>query len=758
MTVDAGELERNLGFLEAMTLGGGTMIGAGIFILPGLAAEGAGPASAISFVIAGFVALLAALSLAELATGMPIAGGSYHYVNRALGGLFGSIVGWGMWTGLMFASAFYMIGFGQYIVVPLPFLDGRALIVLLGLVGLGLITGINFYGTDESSGAQNVMIGAELVVVLVYVALGVFFIEPGNLEEFAPTGVSGIVATTGTVFVTYLGFEIIATVAGEIKRPGKLIPQTMVLSVVSVTLLYAAIMLISTGVVPYSELGGSLVPVSDVAAITMFGTVGVAAVTVAAAVAAISSSNSSILAASRVIFAMGRDGLMSERLNVTHGQFNTPHRAIMATAAVTGLLVLAGLRVQEIVALLAQVASFSFLVTYGLVHVAVVVFRRADPEEYDPAFEMPGPLYPAVPALGVAMTGVVISQMELLVILVGVGIVSLGVVWYVVYARSRGVEEGLFDEAFGSLVPDVTRKLPGMKPAAVSGEPYRVVVGVANPETQRGLLRLAAATARAHENDGVPELIAVNVIEAESDPERNIASDRLDNQRALLETTRDLAADMDIVLRTSAVVAEDAGDALVGAIREENADQALVGWRGQREHEERTFGPTLDTVVTQAPCDVSLVRIENDAIGTPVALAGSGPHAPVAARRAADFATVSDSVTILLNVQQRTGDEQINHVDRGRTTIRSVAERGGLEAGEYESVVVVATDIEPAIIEAVQEYGTVCVGLSEKSDLSRAMFGSLAERISQEMSGNVAIVRSGEAINQSVTKTKELSE
>jgi len=214
MTVDAGELERNLGFLEAMTLGGGTMIGAGIFILPGLAAEGAGPASAISFVIAGFVALLAALSLAELATGMPIAGGSYHYVNRALGGLFGSIVGWGMWTGLMFASAFYMIGFGQYIVAPLPFLDGRALIVLLGLIGLGLITGINFYGTDESSGAQNIMIGTELVVVFIYVALGAFFINPGNLEDFAPTGASGIVATTGVVFVTYLGFEIIATVAG----------------------------------------------------------------------------------------------------------------------------------------------------------------------------------------------------------------------------------------------------------------------------------------------------------------------------------------------------------------------------------------------------------------------------------------------------------------------------------------------------------------------------------------------------------------
>jgi amino acid transporter/nucleotide-binding universal stress UspA family protein len=758
MTVDAGELERNLGFREAMSLGGGTMIGAGIFILPGLAAEGAGPASAISFVIAGFVALLAALSLAELATGMPIAGGSYHYVNRALGGLFGSIVGWGMWTGLMFASAFYMIGFGQYIVAPLPFLDGRALIVLLGLVGLGLITGINFYGTDESSGAQNIMIGAELVVVLVYVALGVFFINPGNLEDFAPTGPSGIVATTGVVFVTYLGFEIIATVAGEIERPGKLIPLTMVLSVVSVTLLYAAIMLISTGVVPYDELGGSLVPVSDIAAITMFGAVGVTAVTVAAAIAAISSSNSSILAASRVIFAMGRDGLMSDRLNVTHSRFSTPHRAITATGAVTGLLVLAGLRVQEIVALLAQVASFSFLVTYGLVHVAVVVFRRADPEEYDPAFRMPSLLYPAVPLLGTAMTGVVISQMEQSVIAVGTGIVFLGVVWYIIYARGRGIEEGLFDEAFGSLIRSVTTSLPGTGPGTLSGEPYRVVVGVANPETQRGLLRFAAATARAHRDDGSAELVAVNVIEAEPTPERNVAPDRLDSQRTLLETTRELAAEIDVRLRTSAIVAGDTGDALVNIIQDENADQALVGWRGRVNQGERVFGTTLDTVITQAPCDVSLVKIEKDAIGTPIALAGTGPHAHLAARHAADFATLSDSVAILLNVQQRTEAEPTNHVKRGQETIRSVAERGGLYADEYESAVVVATDVESATIQAVQEYDTVCVGLSEESDLSRTTFGSAAERISRETSGNVAIVRSVEALDQSASQMEELSQ
>jgi amino acid transporter/nucleotide-binding universal stress UspA family protein len=745
---DGSSLERNLGFTEAMTLGGGTMIGAGIFILPGLAAEGAGPASSISFGIAGFVAFLAALSLAELATGMPIAGGSYHYVNRALGGLFGSIVGWGMWTGLMFASAFYMIGFGQYIVVPLPFLDGRALIVLIGLVGLAAIIGLNYYGTDESSGAQNLMIGAELVVVLAYVAVGVFFVEPGNLAEFAPTGPTGIVATTGTVFVTYLGFEIIATVAGEIEDPGRLIPLTMVLSVVSVTLLYVVIMLVSTGVVPYQQLGESFVPVSDVAAITMGGAIGVAAVTVAAAVAAISSSNSSILAASRVIYAMGRDGLMSDRLNVTHDRFATPHRAIIATGGVTGLLVLAGLQVAEIVALLAQVASFSFLVTYALVHIALVVFRRVDPEPYDPEFEMPGILYPVVPVLGIMMAGVVISQMQPEVIVVGTVVVAFGVVWYGGYARSRTIEDGLLGEAVriafepGGIAFETMGGLFGWaepSEATIDTQPYRVVVPVANPTTQRRLLRLAAATARAHADEGEPELVAVHVTEARPSPDRNVESDRLDEQRDLLTVARGVAADIGIDLDTRSAIADEPGEVILEVSRETDAEQVILGWQGVTDDDDgEVFGSTLDPVIERAPCDVALVEFEQETIGESVALVDAGPHAATVAQRAVDFATVDGETPTLLTVQRPTDDA--DPVEEGRRMIEWVANRANLDPDEYESEVVVSEDLSSATIDAVTEYDTVCVGLFERSDVEFE-FGSTARRVSRDVPGNVAVVR-----------------
>ncbi|MFC7230077.1 amino acid permease (plasmid) [Salinirubellus salinus] len=724
MSEHTGQLERNIGFLEAMTLGGGTMIGAGIFILPGIAAEGAGPASSISFVIAGFVALLAALSLSELATGMPVAGGSYHYVNRALGGFFGSIVGWGMWTGLMFASAFYMIGFGQYLVQPIPFLDGRALVVLLGLVGLALIVGVNYYGTEESSKLQNVMIGTETAIVLVYVALGLFFIDPANLEPFAPTGPSGIIATTGIVFVSFLGFEIIATVAGEVKDPSRNIPLTMVLSVVLVTILYALVMLVTTGVVRYQEIGDSLVPVSDVAVVFM-GSIGVVAIVAAAAIAAISSSNSSVLAAARVNFAMGRDELMSDWLNVTHDRFGTPHRAIIATGAVTALLIAVGLEVETIVSLLAEVASFSFLVSYSLVHVALVVFRRADPEDYDPSFRIPDALYPAVPVLGVLLTVVVISQMATIIIGLGLGIVGLGVGWYFLYVRDHAIDRGLIGEA-------ITQGSVG----------YRVVVPVSNPETQERLIRLAAATAHAHTEEGTPELVAVNVLQvADPSPQQNIAAERLEHQRDLLESAREIASEMDVKLRTVAMSGDRVDETLLEAISHEAPDQVVLGWRGTLSNGGYVFGPNLDAVVEDAPCEVTLVTFHGNPIGGTVALAGPGPHAPFAARRAAEFATVDGTTPTLLNVQQmRDGDEDAA-VERGEAVIDEVAGRAGLESGAYQREVVVAADTEVAILDAVSQYDTVCVGLSERSAASRVMFGTIASRISQEATGNVGIVR-----------------
>jgi APA family basic amino acid/polyamine antiporter len=736
MSEGGGELERNLGFLEAMTLGGGTMIGAGIFVLPGVAAENAGPASSVSFAIAGVVALLAALSLSELATAMPVAGGSYHYVNRALGGLFGSIVGWGMWTGLMFASAFYMIGFGQYIVAPIPFLDGRAMVIMLGLLGLGLLVGINYYGTEESSRLQNVMIGTETAIVLVFVLVGLFFIDPANLDPFAPTGTAGILATTGIVFVSFLGFEIIATVAGEIRDPGRTIPLTMVLSVTLVTLLYVLVMLVSTGVVPAEALGESLVPVSDVAVVYL-GSVGVVGIVFAAVIAAISSSNSSILAASRVIYAMGRDGIMTDWLNESHDRFRTPHRAVVTTGAVTAALVLLGLRVDAIVALLAQVASFSFLVAYALVHVALVVFRRAEPAEYDPEWTLPGVLYPLVPVAGVLCTALVISQMDIGVIAIGTGIVGLGVGWFGWYGRSRDPEPGLVNRAFGG------------RPA----NPYRVVVPIANPETQGNLLRLAAICAQDDATDGIPAVLAVNVLPiAARSPNQNVAAERLDSQRDLMSAATDLGSGLAVDVETRALVGPGVDDSIIRLLAAEGADHVVMGWDANSDGD-HVFGSTLDPILRYAHCEVTLVDTRSDGWGDVVALVGQGPNSSLAVRRARQIAGLTGGDLSLVTVVPADGEPTESRRAAGERRIADAAADAGLGQEGYETVVLSVgdeTDVVPAILDSLRGAGTVCVGATEERGPAGLAYGSVAARVGREATCTVVTVRAARSVQSDV--------
>ncbi|PSP51863.1 hypothetical protein BRC60_01635 [Halobacteriales archaeon QH_1_68_42] len=396
---------RELGLLEATSIGLGTMIGGGIFILPSIAATRAGPASAVSFVLAGLVSLLSAASHAEVATDMQDSeGGGYQYVHRALGPLFGTVVGWGMLLGFVFATAFYAVGFAEYLryvvaTVPIPLLAGALAVVLVGL---------NLYGAAEAGWLEDAIVATLLVLVVGFVALGA--------------------TTTGTVYVTFVGFSVIATATAEIENPTHNLPLSMAVAVLVPTVLYALVMVVSIGVLPAEELQGSTVPVADVAQV-FAGGIGALTMVVGAVLATVSSANASILGAGRVSYAMGEDRTLSDWLSRLHDRFETPYRAILLTGVGILALVAAGVAID----VLAEIASFLFLLTYGMVHIAVIRLRGRD--GYDPAFAIPDPLYPAVPVVGLLATVVIMTQMTPVVVAGGLAVVAASVGWYVVVVR-----------------------------------------------------------------------------------------------------------------------------------------------------------------------------------------------------------------------------------------------------------------------------------------------------------------------------------
>lgn len=739
------ELARDLGFLEAYTLGLGTMIGAGIFVLPGIVAENAGPASMISFAIGGIVALLAALSLSELATGMPKAGGSYYYVNHALGSFFGTIVGWGMWAGLMFATAFYMLGFGQYLTNQ----PSDALTVILAALAMAsVLVAVNYRGVKETGSLQNVIVILLIGLIFTFIAVGLLQVDTSLLTPFNPAGWGAVGATAGTVFVTFIGFEVIATSAEEIKNPGRNLPLSMIAAVVTPTILYVLVMLVSTGILPIPELSTSEVPVADVAAtaassvfgsITVvgfdldFSAIGSLVMIAGAVLATVSSANASILSAARVNFAMGRDKILTNWLNKIHNRYQTPYRAILAT----GLIILVLIVGPVPIATLADVASFMFLITYGLVHVAVIVLRRADPAEYNPDFRIPTLLYPIVPIIGFVTCVAIMFQMAPIVQLIGLGVVGVGIGWYVFYSKDKAISTTLIGEAVA----------PTETPNTADGgtETFRVVVPVSNPKTQQPLIKYAAASASNRDEEA--ELVAVNVIEVPpqmSPSQIEFEEERVNAQQELLQNARDIATDLDISVRTRAIVGRDASDTLLSVIDEENANHVLLGWAGERNRRDILFGSTIDPVLERAPCEVTLVKDPSEEPGDIVTLAGSGPHAAVSATRASELNRVFPNTSLsLLNVQP-TADEEadLKPEAAGRELIKSLAADIGLDDDGYEPQVVVSDTVRDTLIETVSEYDTVCVGATGTSTVAQALYGSIPQQIVNESDGTVLMARS----------------
>ncbi|WP_227131185.1 APC family permease [Halorubellus salinus] len=440
---DDSELERTIGLSGGLAIGIGTMIGAGIFVFPGIAAGEAGPAAALSFGLGAVIALLVALPTSELATAMPKSGGGYYFISRALGTLPGAVVGISLWFGLVFATAFYLVGFGYYAVDTLAQLGvtvGEGLVVPIALLFGAAVTVLNVTGTENAAKLQNGIVALLLSILVAFLAyggldaVGVFGAESAP-EQFAPFGTVPIFTTAALVFTSYLGFAQVATVAGEMKQPARNLPLAMVGSVVVVGVLYVATIFVATSAVGSGELGR----IGETAMVDvgreLLGAPGALAIVLGGLLATMSSANASVLSTSRAIYAVSKDALLPKRASRVNLRWGTPHVALGLAGGPILVLVATG-QVQ----VLAEVASFLHLVQYGLICVALVVLRREDPDWYDPDFRTPG--YPFVPVLGALSSFALVGFMQRTSQVVGAALMLATVGWWAYYARDvslRGV-------------------------------------------------------------------------------------------------------------------------------------------------------------------------------------------------------------------------------------------------------------------------------------------------------------------------------
>ncbi|MDH5702590.1 MAG: amino acid permease [Aigarchaeota archaeon] len=250
-------LDRRLGLLGSTMLGIGATIGTSIFVIIGKAADMAGPAIIVSFLLAGAAALFTALDYAELGSSVPEAGGGYTFVFKAMGGSTAYLTGCFMWFGNIFYAAFCALGFATAIRGFLP--TGFPLDLLAPVIVL-LFFGINMFGSRETGRTQVVLTAALLAVLITFMVTGANHIQAVNYEPFVPMGIGSIFAAAGFVYVAYVGFEIICTASEEIVVAGKTVPRAIILSMLISAAIYLSVVAVAVGVLPYKEIAESDAP------------------------------------------------------------------------------------------------------------------------------------------------------------------------------------------------------------------------------------------------------------------------------------------------------------------------------------------------------------------------------------------------------------------------------------------------------------------------------------------------------------------
>lgn len=419
----AEKMKKQLGLLGVFSICTGAMISSGLFVLPGIAAAKAGPAVIAAYLLSGLMLVPSMLSMAEMSTAMPRAGGSYFFVSRSLGGMFGTIDGVGDWLALLLKTSIALLGLGAYLSAYLP-LPMPVIAVAAGLIFMV----INIVGARETTRLQVIMVAGLLTILVYLVIRGTPAVDRTAYTPFAPQGWNAVLPTAALVFISYIGLTKVASMAEEIKRPERNIPLGMGLSLAVIMLLYGSVVAVVVGIVPAEQLHQTLTPLSDAAGLSI-GPLGMHLVSLGAALAFATTANAGIMSASRYLLAMSRDRVIPHSF-ARFSRFRTPHYAIFLTSGFI-LLIVVATDIERI----AKLASTFQMLVFAFINITVIVMRESGIKSYDPGFR--SPLYPWMQIAGIMISVILIPEMGLLSSIFAMGLVAAGVIWHHLYVRPR---------------------------------------------------------------------------------------------------------------------------------------------------------------------------------------------------------------------------------------------------------------------------------------------------------------------------------
>ncbi|MFC0906538.1 amino acid permease [Clostridium sp. MT-14] len=437
-----GGLRKSLGAFELTMMGIGAVIGTGIFVLTGVAAANyAGPALILSFIVSGMTCAFAALCYAELSVMMPIAGSAYTYGYVGLGEIWAWIIGWDLILEYTVTVATVTVGWSAYVVqilqaiginIPAAFSNPLGLnggiINLPCIFILAIIITFLVRGVSQSAKLNDVLVVIKLGVVILFIVLASGHVKPINWHPFFPYGVNGVFKGAAIIFFAYVGFDAIATAAEEVKNPQRDLPIGIICSLLICTALYIIVSAVLTGVLPYYVYKNTAAPVAF--ALQKIGiSWGSALVSVGALCGLTSVLLVMCFGGTRILFSLSRDGLLPKMFSEVNPKYGTPVKSTILIGTVA--MILSGfLQVGR----LAEMTNIGTLIAFIIVSLSVIILRKKRPD-LERKFKCPG--VPFTPIIAVIFCSVLVVSLPTFTKIVFVIWLGVGFSIYFIYGRKH---------------------------------------------------------------------------------------------------------------------------------------------------------------------------------------------------------------------------------------------------------------------------------------------------------------------------------
>jgi amino acid transporter/nucleotide-binding universal stress UspA family protein len=728
------QLARHLGLFEATMIGVGAMIGAGIFVLTGMAAGNAGPAALIAFGLNGVITLFTALSYAELSSAIPEAGGGYSFIKKVMPNSIAFTSGWMLWFAYIVACSLYAKGFGSYFMeftarympavgnMLLKVLGEHGSVALMTILVSLLFISVNIIGTHASGKTENIITMAKIAVLAVFIffglkqALSATEVTVANFKPLFPMGFTGVLAAMGLTFIAFEGYDLIATVSEEVREPQKTIPKAILYSLGITISIYLLVVFVCIGAVPSAEglsswqLLGKYQEIGIIRAAQSFmPAFGIVLVLFGGLFATLSALNATVLASSRVAFSMGRDWMLPHSLSRIHSQKRTPVLAI----SVSGFLFI-GIAVFLPLETIGVASSLLFLLTFSLVNVALIIYRKRS--KTLPPFR--APLFPVIPILGF-LTSVGLGFFQLINqstawLLTAAWILVGLVIYFFAFARKVKIAD----------VPKFVRtpELIDLKKT----RRYKILVPLANPTRVVPLMHMAGKIAGSCKG----EILSLNVSVLPNITEYSEAEPYLREAQSIMHKAQKIAFDLKVPHTFLMKVGRSIAAEIVQVAKENDCQLILLGYKKDEDPLENSV---IHRIINRQPCDVAILKSDSEEIPSfrriLLSIGGQEVHDHLKARIVHSLSQEEENeVTFLRVIAEGSGKSMTRKIEE---SLKSTAKMYNIPEAKIE--VAQHSDVAKAIATHANQHDFLILGMRKGAWLKSFFFGMIAQQITGQV-------------------------